>query len=166
VNDKESQCSSTSIVILQCERKPFYARGIDPGRTFPEVSTSGSIGPCGLADTPPLKLIDEFDYIPVRGGAFHVHIHNQTPQDPYIFLFDNVDNRPCPLSHFRASHIALMVEAQPHLSNVTRLRSPKGDAAESEITTLVRLYQGLLYPFQRVFVLSWSSQTLNQVHAY
>jgi len=88
-----------------------------------------------------LKCIDEIEYIPVRGGPFRIHIHNPTPHDPYIFVFDNVDHRPPPLLHFRASNIALMVEAEPHLSSVTRLQSPKGDIAESQIATLLRLYR-------------------------
>jgi hypothetical protein len=88
-----------------------------------------------------LKLIDEFEYIPVQAGPFRIHIHNPTPYDPYIFVFDNVDYRPSPLLHFRASHIALMVEAEPRLSSVTRVQSSKGDAAESQIATLLRLYR-------------------------
>jgi hypothetical protein len=34
-----------------------------------------------------------------------------------------------------------MVEAQPRLSSVTRLQTVKGDAAEMQITTLLKLYQ-------------------------
>jgi hypothetical protein len=34
-----------------------------------------------------------------------------------------------------------MVEADPHLSSVTRVQSSKGDAAESQITTLLKLYR-------------------------
>ena len=87
-----------------------------------------------------LKLVNEFEYIPVQGGPFCMHAHNPTPYDTSTFLFDNIDHRPCPLLHFRASHIALMVEAQPHLSTVTRLKTPKGDIAELQIATLLRLY--------------------------
>jgi hypothetical protein len=88
-----------------------------------------------------LKLINEFEYIPVQGGPFRIHVHNPTPYDPSIFVVDNVDHRPCPLLHFRASHIALMVQAEPHLSSVTRLQSSRGDIAEPQIATLLRLYQ-------------------------
>lgn len=84
------------------------------------------------------KIIDEFEYIPIQPGPFCIHIHNPTPYDPHIFIFDN---RPSPLLHFRASHIALMVEAESHLSVVTRLQTPKGDAAEPQIATLLRLYR-------------------------
>jgi hypothetical protein len=69
-----------------------------------------------------------------------MHIHNPTPYDPSFFAFDDIDQRPCPLLHFRASHIALMMEADPHLYSLGRLRLPKGDAAESQISTLLRLY--------------------------
>ena len=34
-----------------------------------------------------------------------------------------------------------MVEAQSHLSSVTRRKSPKGDVAEPQITTLLQLYR-------------------------
>lgn len=88
-----------------------------------------------------LKLIDEFEYIPVQAGPFCAQVHNPTPYDPYVFVFDNVDHHPSPLLHFRASHVALMVEAQPRLSNVTRLQTLKGDVAESQIATLLRLYR-------------------------
>jgi hypothetical protein len=70
-----------------------------------------------------------------------MHIHNPTPYDPYIFVFDNMEHRPSPLLHFQASHFALMVQAEPHLSSVTRVQSSKGDAAESQITTLLSLYR-------------------------
>ena len=87
-----------------------------------------------------LKLIDEFEYIPVRDSPFRMHVHNPTPYDPTLLVFDNIDHRPCPLLHFRASHIALMVEAEPYLSTVTRLRSPKGAIAQPQITELLNLY--------------------------
>ena len=123
-------------------REEMLARGDgDPGRTFPEVSTTGDMRITDLLTRRRLKLIDEFEYIPVQGGPFRIHIHNPTPYDPSIFVFDNVDDRPCPLLHFRASHIALMVEAEPYLSTVTRLQSSKGDAAEPQICTLLRLYR-------------------------
>jgi hypothetical protein len=70
-----------------------------------------------------------------------MHIHNPTPYDPFIFVFDNIDYQPCPLLHFQASHISLMVQAEPHLSSVTRLRSSNGDIAEPQIATLLRLYR-------------------------
>lgn len=97
-----------------------------------------------------LKLIDEFEYIPVKDGPFRIHIHNPTPYDPSLFVFDNIDHRPCPLLHFRASHIALMVEAEPHLSSVTRLQSPKGDVAEPQIATLLRLYRRQPGPYSNL----------------
>jgi len=96
--------------------------GGDPGRKFPE-------------------LCDEFEYIPIQGGPFRIHMHNPTPYDPSNFVFDNIDYRLCPLLHFHASHIALMVEAEPHLTSVTRLQSSKGGIAEQQIYTLLRLYQ-------------------------
>jgi len=34
-----------------------------------------------------------------------------------------------------------MVQAEPHLSSVTRLQSPRGDIAEPQIATLLRLYR-------------------------
>jgi hypothetical protein len=68
-------------------------------------------------------------------------MHYPTPYDPSIFVFDNIDHRPCPLLHFRASHIALMVEAESHLSSVTRLKSSKGGVAEPQISALLRLYR-------------------------
>jgi hypothetical protein len=88
-----------------------------------------------------LKLISEFEYIPIQGGPFRIHVHNPTPYDPLIFVFDNVDYRPCRLLHFRASHITLMVQADPHLSSVTRFQSPRGDMAETDVSTLLRLYR-------------------------
>jgi hypothetical protein len=85
-----------------------------------------------------LKHVDEFEYISVQ-GPFQVLFHNPTEYDPDIFIFDNAD-RPCPLLHFRACNIALMVEAEPHLSTVQSL---KGGAAlaEQQIMTLLRLYR-------------------------
>lgn len=115
--------------------------GGDPGRTFPAVSTTGSLHFTDLLTRRCLKLIDEFEYIPVREDPFRIQIHNPTPYDPFLFVFDNIDHQPCPLLHFRASHIALMVAAKPHLSNITRLQSPKGDMAEPQIADLLRLYQ-------------------------
>lgn len=104
-------------------REEILARGdCDPGRTLPQ-------------------LIDEFEYIPVQAGPFRMHMHNPTPYDPYLFAFDNMENRASPLLHFRASHIALMVEAEPYLSSATRVQSLKGDAAEPQIFTLLRLYR-------------------------
>jgi hypothetical protein len=88
-----------------------------------------------------LKLVDEFEYIPVQSGPFRMHMHNPTPYDPYMFAFDNREHRASPLLHFRASHVALMVEAEPYLSSVTRVQSSKGDAAEPQIYTLLRLYR-------------------------
>lgn len=58
-----------------------------------------------------------------------------------MFAFDNMEHRPSPLLHFRASHVALMVEAEPYLSSVTRVQTSKGDAAEPQVSTLLRLYQ-------------------------
>ena len=87
------------------------------------------------------KVIDEFEYIPIQPGPFRIHIHNPTPYDPHIFVFDNLEHRPSPLLHFHASPIALMVEAESHLSAVTRLQTPKADAAEPQIATLLRLYR-------------------------
>lgn len=116
----------------------------DPGRTFPEVSSIGNLLPCILADTQPcdnVKLSDEFEYIPVRGGAFRFHVHNLTPYDQDIYFFDNMDHRPCPLLHFKASHVALMVQAESHLASVIRFQTSKGNAAETEVVRLLRLYQ-------------------------
>lgn len=87
-----------------------------------------------------MKLINEFEYIPIP-GPFRIHIHNPTPYDPYVFVFDNVDHRPCQLLHFRASHVALMVQADPHLSSVTRFQSSRGDMAEADVSALLRLYR-------------------------
>ncbi|KAM6503830.1 hypothetical protein JOM56_000773 [Amanita muscaria] len=116
-------------LLLEHEHRNFAMReeilargGGDPGRTLPH-------------------LIDEFEYIPIQAGPFRMHIHNPTPYDPYIFAFDNTEHRASPLLHFRASHVALMVEAEPYLSSVTRVQSSKGDAAESQISTLLRLYR-------------------------
>lgn len=58
-----------------------------------------------------------------------------------MFVFDTVDSYPCPLLHFQASPISLMVQAQPHLANVTRLKSNKANVAESDVTGLLNLYQ-------------------------
>ncbi|KAF5386652.1 hypothetical protein D9615_001953 [Tricholomella constricta] len=103
-------------------REDLVTRGeSDPGRTFP-------------------PLINEFDYIPLRGGPLCIQIHNPTPYDSSLFIFDNLDNRLCPLLHFGASHIALMAEALPHLSNVARLRGQKSEAALPEISNLLELY--------------------------
>ena len=57
-----------------------------------------------------------------------------------MYLFDSADSRPCPLLHFQASHIALMVEAEHCLSTVLRLQTPKGDVAEPQVAALLRHY--------------------------
>lgn len=90
-----------------------------------------------------LKLIDEFEYIPVQTGPYRMYIHNPTPYDPSLFPFDTMDSHPAPLLHFRASHIALMVDAQPCLSSacIIGLRTPKGLVAEPQISTLLGLYR-------------------------
>lgn len=87
------------------------------------------------------KLTDEFEFISVRGAPLSTNIHNPTPHDPFMFAFDNGKHSPCPLLHFQASHIALIVQAEPHLSSITRVKSLKSDAAESQIASLLRLYQ-------------------------
>lgn len=90
-----------------------------------------------------------------------MHIHNPTEYDPSPFVFDNTDERPCPLLHFRASHIALMVEAEPHLSKVTRLLIPKGDIAEAQVTTLLRLYRRQPGPCSSLAAISVQSEYKN-----
>ena len=100
--------------------------------------------PRTLADMQPCenaKLSNEFEYIPIRGGAFRIHIHNPTPYDQDVYLFDNIDHQPCPLLHFNASHIALMVQAEPHLASPVRFQTPKGNVAEPQVVTLLKLYQ-------------------------
>ena len=52
-----------------------------------------------------------------------------------------MEHRSAPVLHFRAFHIALMVEAEPYLSSVTRVQSLKGDTVEPQISSLLRLYQ-------------------------
>jgi len=96
--------------------------GIDPGRTLPQVS-------------------HEFEYIPTAGTGIRIHMHNPTPYDPTVFVFDNKEIRTCPLLHFKASHFALMVMAQPHLSTQTRFQCRRADDAEMEIYSLLQLYK-------------------------
>ena len=80
-----------------------------------------------------LKLIDEFEYIPVQGGPFRIHIYNPTSYDPSIFVFDASVIVP-PL-YYISEHlilsIALMVKAELHLSSVTRLQSSKGERSRA-----------------------------------
>ena len=118
------------------------SRGRDPGQTFPEVSSIGDIVTRILADTQPnVKLSDEFEYIPIRRGAYRIHLHNPTPYDQHVYHFDNADHWPCPLLHFKASHIALMLVSGPYLANRARFQSLKADIAESEVLGLLKLYQ-------------------------
>jgi len=48
-------------------------------------------------------------------------------------IFDTLDRYPCPLLHFQASPICLIVQAQSHLVNATRLLSNKADDADIQI---------------------------------
>ncbi|KAF5376272.1 hypothetical protein D9615_008557 [Tricholomella constricta] len=115
-------------VLLNHENRDFAYREslianrqTDPGRTIPDIS-------------------DEIDFIPIHPSRFRAIIHHPTRYDQTMFLFDTADYRPCPLLHFRASPICLMLQAQPHLANVMRLASAKADEAQEEITTLIQLY--------------------------
>ena len=88
-----------------------------------------------------LKISDENEYIPIHARRPRTCIHNPTCYDQTMFVFDTMDHYPCPLLHFCASPICLMVQAQPHLANAMRLVSDKANVAEEEITTLLKLYQ-------------------------
>lgn len=108
-------------LLLEHEHRNFAMRddilvrgGCDPGRALLQARYCWK-NLCGLPNTPLLKLIDEFEYIPIQAGPFRMHMHNPTPYDPHIFAFDNMEHRASPLLHFRASHIALMVSAEPYL---------------------------------------------------
>ncbi len=56
-------------------------------------------------------------------------------------MFVTIDQAPCPDLHFQASPICLMIQAQPHLCNVVRRRTDRANAAQSEVNTLLELYQ-------------------------
>jgi len=65
----------------------------------------------------------------------HIHmIHQHSLSTSWIII---------PLLQFRVFHIALMVDAQPRLSTgcIIGLRTPKGDAAESQISALPGPYR-------------------------
>jgi hypothetical protein len=88
-----------------------------------------------------LKISDEIEFIPIRVRQFRACIHNPTRYDQEMFIFDNVSQYPCPLLHFHASPICLMVQAQPKLANVMRFQSDQADIAESDVTELLKLYK-------------------------
>jgi len=90
---------------------------------------------------PHLKITNEVEYIPICAGQFRAYIHNPTCYDTEMFVFDTIDHHPCPLLHFQASPICLMIQAQPHLASAIRLQSEKADVADTQITTLIKLYQ-------------------------
>jgi len=90
-------------------------------------------------------------------------------------IFDTLDRYPCPLLHFQASPICLIVQAQPHLANATRLLSNKADDADIQITTLLKLYrrqQGgmgempIPVPTSYVGIARMMGQPNTQAHAY
>jgi hypothetical protein len=88
----------------------------DPGRTLPHVSTCKNALNFNLLNRH-LKIIDEVEHIPIHGRRFRAYIHNPTCYDETMFVFDTVGHYPCPLLHFHASPICLMVQAQPYLAS-------------------------------------------------
>ena len=67
-------------LLIEHEHRNFAMReeilssgGGDPGRTLPQVSTVGYIGFADFLTCCCLKLIDEFEYIPIYDGPFHAH---------------------------------------------------------------------------------------------
>jgi len=112
----------------------------DPGRTFPAVCNF-CFTVMHLLTHINVQLQYEFEYVPIISSPFQAFLHIPTRYDGATFAFDNCDIHPCPIFHFEASHIALMVEALAHFGVINRFRNPRVDLAAFQVQHLMELYK-------------------------
>jgi hypothetical protein len=118
----------------------------DPGRMIPDVCCSPLYNFTSLISL--VKVPNEVEYIPVHSSWFLACIHNVTPFDPTLFVFDNRDTHPCPILHFRVSPIALLMRADGLLGLHSAFSNDRTNRASSECWQLLDLYSRKLTPSQ------------------
>lgn len=70
-----------------------------------------------------------------------ITVHISITQPATMFKSLPMIKIQCPLLHFQASPIALILQACTRLGDVSRIRSTRGDLAAEEVTLLLALFR-------------------------